>query len=397
MTDKPDMGDLATDLAAIRRISAVPNILDVVRRVTDMRFVAIARVTEDRWIACATRDDLGFGLGPGGELEVETTICHEVRSSEVPVIIDDVDLDPLYCTHPTPALYGFRSYISMPIFRPDGRFFGTLCAIDPKPASVKRPEVEGMLKLFADLLGFHLDMQDRLEATEADLASAQEAARARERFVAVLGHDLRNPLASIMAGVSVLSRTALDERATEVLEHLKHSTDRMGELIENLLDLAKGRLGGGLPIRRTRIALDQVVRHVVREIEAAHPDRVFDVAINIHAPVMVDPNRVGQLVSNLVSNAVKHGAPDSPVRVSGSVADGRLVVAVANGGKPIPQSKLSRIFEPFNALETRGPKEGLGLGLYIASEISRAHGGTLTVSSTADETRFTFTAPISES
>ncbi|HRN88883.1 GAF domain-containing sensor histidine kinase [Hyphomicrobium sp.] len=388
------MGNFDRDLAAIQRIPAIPTILDVIRRLTDMRFVAIARVTEQRWIACATRDDLGFGLDPGGELAIETTICHEIRQSGVPVIIDDVSRDPRYVAHPTPAMYGFKSYISMPIVLPGGSFFGTLCAIDPNPASLNRPEILGTFKMFAELIGFHLDMHAQIDKAEAELASAKEMGDARERFVAVLGHDLRNPLASIKAGLSLLSRTHLDDKAKDVLGHLNHSTDRMGELIENLLDLARGRLGGGLPIRPVLFELAEVLHQVVREIEAARPNRIFNVEVNIPGPVMADPDRIGQLVSNLVSNAVKHGAPDTPIRISGIIEDKHLVVTIANEGNPIPPSKLKTIFEPFNALETRGSKEGLGLGLYIASEISRAHGGTLSVSSTDDETRFTFRAPI---
>ncbi|AHB48036.1 sensor histidine kinase [Hyphomicrobium nitrativorans NL23] len=388
------MSDFDKDLAAVQRIAAIPTILDVIRRLTDMRFVAVARVTEQRWMACATRDDLGFGIAPGGELAIETTICHEIRQSRAPVVIDDVSQDPLYSAHPTPVMYGFKSYISMPIVLPDGSFFGTLCAIDPNPANLNRPEILGTFKMFAELIGFHLDMHSQLDKAEAELASAKEMGDARERFVAVLGHDLRNPLASIKAGLALLSRTQLDEKAKEVLGHLNHSTDRMGELIENLLDLARGRLGGGLPIRPVPAELGEVLHQVVREIEAARPNRMFNVEVDIPGPVMADPDRIAQLVSNLVSNAVKHGAPDTPIRIFGILEDGHLVVSVANEGRPIPPSKIATIFEPFNALETRGAKEGLGLGLYIASEISRAHGGTLSVSSTLVETRFTFKAPI---
>src|SRR6201999_1605705 len=125
-------------------IEAVPTVLDVVCRVTGMGFAAVARVTEDRWIACSVRDDIAFGLKPGGELEVETTICNDIRRSREAVVIDHVAEDPLYAHHQTPRTYGFQSYISMPIMLSDGTFFGTLCAIDPHPARLKRPEITGM-------------------------------------------------------------------------------------------------------------------------------------------------------------------------------------------------------------------------------------------------------------
>ncbi len=157
--------DFAADIVDIASIQAIPTILDVVCRTTGMGFAAVARVTEDRWVTCAVRDDIAFGLRPGGELQVATTICHEIRQSRSAVVIDHVAEDQSYCGHPTPALYGFQSYISMPILMPDGAFFGTLCAIDPRPAQLKRPEVIGMFKLFADLIAFHLDAHRRVANT----------------------------------------------------------------------------------------------------------------------------------------------------------------------------------------------------------------------------------------
>ena len=140
--------DFQADIDAIGRIDAVPMILDVVCRSTGMGFAAVARVTDDRWIACEVLDAIGFGLTPGGELAVKTTICDEIRDSREAVIIDEVAKDLVYSTHHTPAIYGFQSYISMPIILPDGSLFGTLCAIDPRPARLNNPETIGMFKLF---------------------------------------------------------------------------------------------------------------------------------------------------------------------------------------------------------------------------------------------------------
>lgn len=147
------------DIDAISRIPAVATILDVVCRSTGMGFAAIARVTDERWIACQVLDTIDFGMKPGGELRVETTICQEVKDSSKAVVINNVAEDEAYCNHPAPAMYGFQSYISMPIFLSDGRFFGTLCAIDPRPARVNTPEIIGMFKLFAELIAFHLGSQ----------------------------------------------------------------------------------------------------------------------------------------------------------------------------------------------------------------------------------------------
>ena len=158
-----------TDMAAIQGIAAVSHILDVACRMTGMGFAAVARVTEDRWVACQLIDTVDFGLQPGGELKIETTICQEVRARQEPVVINHVAENEYYAGRLVPAMYGFQSYISMPIILPDGRFFGTLCAIDPRPACVDTPEIIGMFKLFAELIGFHLSAQETLAASAADL------------------------------------------------------------------------------------------------------------------------------------------------------------------------------------------------------------------------------------
>jgi signal transduction histidine kinase len=384
------VNDVEGDVAAIARIDAVPTILEVVCRTTGMGFAAVARVTEDRWIACAVRDEIRFGLEPGGELKVETTICHEIRASGQPVVIDHVAEDQAFCGHPTPAMYGFQSYISMPIRRANGALFGTLCAIDPRPARLKTPETVGMFKLFADLIGFHLDARERLATSEAALLNERQAAELREQFIAVLGHDLRNPLASIEAGAGLLRKAPLDERATAIVTLIQNSVRRMAGLIDNVLDFARGRLGGGLVLdRNANEPLGPVLEQVIAELRAAWPDRVIDAEITLAGPVNCDRARIAQLLSNLLANALTHGAADRPVSVRASTRAGLFELSVANPGDPIPPATIERLFQPFFRASARSNHQGLGLGLYIASEIARGHGGTLEVSSTPRETRFT--------
>ena len=229
MSDPDSDRSLQEDVALIASIDAVPTILEVCCRTTGMGFAAVARVTEDRWIACAVRDEIAFGLKPGGELRVETTICDAIRASGNAVVIDHVAEDDDFCGHPTPALYGFQSYISMPIFRRDGAFFGTLCAIDPKPAKLKNTQNVGMFKLFAELISFNVDAQERLASSEAALFSERQSSELREQFIAVLGHDLRNPLASIDAGASLLAKEKLDGKARTIVPLMQKSVRAHGE------------------------------------------------------------------------------------------------------------------------------------------------------------------------
>jgi signal transduction histidine kinase len=383
----------ADDVAALQGIEAVPTILEVVCRMTGMGFAAVARVTDDRWVACAVRDSIQFGLKPGGELNIATTICNEIRQSGQPVVIDHVAADEVFSGHPTPAMYGFQSYISMPIVMPDGRFFGTLCAIDPRPAQVNTAETLGMFKLFAELIAFHLDAHERLEASAARLTDHQRAAELREQFIAVLGHDLRNPLASIDAGAQMLLKTPLNDRALGIVALMRSSVGRMAGLINDVLDFARGRLGGGLPLNRAPTDLGPVLQDVVAEFQASYPAQRIEAALDLDRPVDCDPARISQLLSNLVGNALTHGSDRTPVRIRAVATEEALELSVANGGEPIPPAALARLFQPFERGAVRPHQQGLGLGLYIAAEIARVHDGTLEVASDGDETCFTFRMP----
>ncbi|HEY0027072.1 MAG TPA: GAF domain-containing protein [Allosphingosinicella sp.] len=124
----------------------IRDILAEVCAATEMGFAAVARVTEDRWIACQVLDRIGFGLAPGAELEVQKTICNEIRQHAQAVVFDDANDDPAWETHPVPVFFGFRSYASFPVFLADGSFFGTLCAIDPAPRQLSTAAVLANLR-----------------------------------------------------------------------------------------------------------------------------------------------------------------------------------------------------------------------------------------------------------
>ena len=386
--------DFQADIAAVNRIEAVPTILEVVCRTTGMGFAAVARVTENRWIACSVRDEIAFGLQPGDELKVETTICHEIRQNRKPVIIDHVDEDDAYCGHPSPAMYGFQSYISMPINLPNGTFFGTLCAIDPKPARVKTPETIAMFKLFAELIAFHLDAIDRLASSEANLFDERKTSELRDQFIAVLGHDVRNPLTAIISAAEMLERTPLNDRAVRFARLIRASAERISELTNNMLDFARGRLGGGVPVVLRPEAMEPVLMQIVSELRVSWPDRVIEAEFSLPTAVNCDRGRVGQLFSNLLANALTYGKADTPIRVRARTFDDAFELSVSNAGDPIPPAAQEQLFQPFSRGSDQPGQRGLGLGLYIASEIAKVHGGTLTVASSPDETRFTFRMPL---
>ena len=168
----------------------------------------------------------------------------------------------------------------------------------------------------------------------------------------------------------------------------------MSGLIDNLMDFARGRLGGGITLtRKDGVELRAVLDQVVSELRVGAPDREIVTDFARLGPVNCDATRTGQLVSNLLGNALSHGDPAQPVRMRAAVEEGSLVLSIANGGARIAPEAMERLFQPFFRGQVRPRQQGLGLGLHIASEIAKAHGGTLTAASSDDETRFTFQMP----
>jgi len=374
--------DFSSDLQAIGSIDAVPVILSMVKHMTGMRFAAVARVTESKWIACAVDDSIDFGLLPGGELVLESTICHEIRQHHQPVIFGHASQHPLFSTHHTPKTYGLESYISIPIIKADGEFFGTLCAIDSVPANLDDPAIEKTLTLFAQLIAMSLDTQGHLHATKTALADANEMGRLREQFIAVLGHDLRTPLSAIRMSADLLESKVEDKRSRTLLSAIRTSSVRMGVLIENILDFARGRLGSGIPVQRKLVDdLQQTLRQTLEEIQVAYPQAKFIDSLEVPAGVYCDPLRISQLLSNLLGNAVTHGSIAEPILLKAFAEGDEIVISLTNQGTPIPPALMPLLFEPFSRSEAGQRHEGLGLGLYIAGQIANAHNGTLSVTS----------------
>jgi signal transduction histidine kinase len=240
---------------------------------------------------------------------------------------------------------------------------------------------------------FHLDAEERAKKQTAALLGERQTAELREQFIAILAHDLRNPLASIDAGATLLSRQQLDEKAAMIVGHMQTSAKRMSGLINDMLDFARGRLGGGFPLERDpKACLTSVLDNVIGELRDAWPNRI-ETHFAITHPVNCDPNRIAQLLSNLAGNALKHGAKDGVVRIIASTGEREFELAVVNGGEPIEPAIVDRLFLPFFRVQGQSSNQGLGLGLYIASEIARAHGGTIDVASSASETRFALRIP----
>ena len=228
-----------------------------------------------------------------------------------------------------------------------------------------------------------------------------ETLRLNEELMAVVGHDLRNPLNVVLMTTNLLASTT-DPQLKKYVDRLQSSGTRMLHIIEELFDLSRARLGGGIPIERAPLDLLALTRKTVAEFEATNPNRQIDViaAGDLHGEW--DGGRLGQVLSNLVGNALRHGLPSIPITVRLSGGSSEVVISVHNGGE-IPAALIPRLFEPFQSgLGRRTRAEGLGLGLYIVQQIVLAHGGDVQVTSTPEagttfEVRLPRSVPVRQS
>jgi sigma-B regulation protein RsbU (phosphoserine phosphatase) len=186
-------------------------------------------------------------------------------------------------------------------------------------------------------------------------------------------------------------REQLSDRGRLITKEMAGSVERAAALIDNVMDFARGRLGGGLTLSRdSRQPLTPILEQVVAEVRAIAPSREILFEARIDEPVDCDRAKIGQLAANLISNAVTHGAPGIPIEVEAKTDNGVFTLSVSNGGVAIPPAARAQLFQPFFRGAVRRSQQGLGLGLFIVNEIAKAHGGTMEVSSTDEETRFTF-------
>ncbi len=238
------------------------------------------------------------------------------------------------------------------------------------------------------MIGSMMDITERKRTLER----MQEEARFRERFIGILGHDLRNPLNAISLSSRALRRRGLSPPQQQLAQRIEASAARMGNMISDILDLTRARLSGGIPLHLGRASLPSVCRQVVEELSVAHPDRSIVFETQGEGEGVWDAERLAQVVSNLVGNALEHGAPEGPILVRCVGEPERQLLEISNPGAPIPGHLLGTLFDPFRqGLPGRG--NGLGLGLFIVRELVEAHGGHVDVRSTQEGTTFVVVLP----
>ena len=241
---------------------------------------------------------------------------------------------------------------------------------------------------FVELIELH-DMLDEAMA-ETVSAYARERDESRDLLLGVLGHDLRNPLTAVAVASSLLGEATSLEQVRAVGTRIKRSADRIQRVVADLLDLARSRFGARMPIQPEPLDLGELARLSVEELQPAHPGRQLVLERRGDLNGSWDRGRLGQLVSNLVANALQHGS--DPIRVTVEDEGATVVLRVANRGAPIPKESMPSLFDPFRRA-AGDDKARLGLGLYIVAEVVRRHGGTVGVASTDEETVFTVRLP----
>jgi C4-dicarboxylate-specific signal transduction histidine kinase len=385
--------DFKSDINDIAQIFAIPAMLNVICQTTGMGFAAVARVTEDRWVTCSVRDDIGFGLKPGDELEIRTTICNEIRQSQKPVVIDHVSDDPYYKNHHTPLMYGFQSYISMPIMRKDGTFFGTLCAIDPNPHNVSAESVTAMFILFTDLISFHLNAIETARITESKLmeekafsdvlekqvqertlelnhnnAELERMNKELQAFAYISSHDLQEPLRKIQTIASAIiekESNNLSATGRDYFRRMQEAAQRMQTLINDLLAYSRTSIAER---KFESTDLNKVLGQVEADLkeELQQKNAVIKAEEMCHANII--PFQFRQLLYNLVSNSLKFLSPDRPlvITITSTIGEGKIFndprltpykqychIRVSDNGIGFDQKYSEKIFEVFQRLFER--------------------------------------------
>lgn len=224
-------------------------------------------------------------------------------------------------------------------------------------------------------------------------AEMAETLRLNEELVAIVTHDLRSPLASILMVADVLAKQTKDEYSLKQADRIRNTCRQLISTVNELLDLSRARLAGGIPVERRDVDLTSVAQRVVRDMSTANPTRTIELIFRGASPRGYwDAERIEQVLMNLIGNAIAHGNVESPIELVISDEGTEVGLTVRNGGV-IPEDALPRLFEPFKSGHGRKKSSGLGLGLYIVEQIVLSHGGTVAVETAAQHTTFRVRLP----
>jgi len=388
--------------AAIAGSDAIAGVLAALCDITGMGFAVVAEVSAESWTACAVLDRISFGVAPGHRLDIATTICREVHRTRHAIVMDRASADPRYCTHPAPKAFGFESYVSVPIMLAGGDYFGNLCALDPRPSRISDPRHQLMFHCYARLIADHIDSRATHQTKRLGPLNRHIVANLRSLFVAMLAHGAPQ-CAATGSNTNApdegepLAHLAPDPALRQLAARVVTDANRLSALVNDVLAHARGRLNGGMPGYIWKVDdLNARLKAVVADALAANPNRVIITNIAFDQPVDCDPALIQALASNLLNNALAHGAPAGPVSFVAATHENDLEIAVWNEGNVMSTQALRSVFSPALRPGTNPP--AARQGLHRCAEIVRAHLGTIGVTSSPTEgTQFVARIPVARS
>jgi hypothetical protein len=377
---------LRDDIAGIAASEATTELMTALCDVTGLGFTVIAEVSENGWTACAVLDRIQLGVVQGQRLDLSITLCNEVRKSGHAILIDQASTDPHYCTHPIPKMHGFESYVSVPIVLTSGDYLGNLCALDRAPKPISDPRIQLMFHCYARLIAEHVEDHATRQTKRVGPLNRHIVGNLRGLFVAMLAQSSQNP-----------AQLVPDPAVRQLAARASNEGHRLRSLVNDVLAYARGRLNGGMPGYIWKVDdLHARLKAVVANTVAANPNRTIITNISFDQPVDCDPTRIQELASNLLNNALAHGAPSGPVSFIASAQNNDLEIAVWNEGNVISTQGLRDVFSP--ALRPGSDPPAARQGLYTCAEIVRAHLGTIRVTSSPTEgTQFVARIPVARS
>ena len=377
----------------VARSDSIATLLLLASEIAGSNIVLLARLTDDAWTVCAGHEVSAVGLTADSQLPLGQSVRLGFGPMGAPISIT-LSAQPSSGTLTASSIV---CGVSAPVILRNGRCFGVLCALDPNSVDRADERIGSKFKCLSAVIASQIDQLMQRDRQKTAFLDERAAGLLREQFIAILGHDLRNPLQAILASSDLLVRRLEQPALAHMAARIKTNARRMSSLIDDVLDFARAKLGGGIGVELTEVEdISQGLTTVVQELQDGQTDCEIISNFHVTRSVRCDLGRLQQVASNLLGNALTHGHPRSPIKINARTDEDDLVIEVWNSGEPIPAESLSKIFEPFWRHSVSASRNGLGLGLHICSEIVRAHQGSISVTSTRESgTQFTARLPLS--
>jgi signal transduction histidine kinase len=379
-------------VATVAESDSIATLLLLASEIAGSNVALLARITDDVWTVCAAHQVSAVGVSAAHQLPLGRPVRLGLGPLGVPISIGLSDQLSIRTLTASSIACG----VAAPVILANGRYFGMLCALDPTSIDNADDRIESKFKCLSSVVASQIDQLMLRDLEKTAFLDERAAGLLREQFIAILGHDLRNPLQAIFASSDLLARRVEQPALAHMAARIKTNARRMSSLIDDVLDFARARLGGGIGVELTEVEdISHGLATVVQELQDGQTDCKIISNFRVTRSVRCDLGRLQQVASNLLGNALTHGRQNSPIEINARTDEDDLVIEVWNSGEPIPAESLSKIFEPFWRHSVSASRNGLGLGLHICSQIVRAHHGSISVTSTKEKgTQFTARLPL---